>query len=85
MSDTYICWTDVNQKRHFTAADNAVVVVPGIIGAATVFVNGYNSNDSTNDDGSQTAPGSIFIVPTIYEALRFVRTGNKPTAIYGTE
>jgi len=84
MSSAYLCWTDADQKRHFTAADNATVVVPGINSSATVFVFQYDPTDIT-PKGSETSPGSIFLVPTIYEALRFVRTGNKSTAIYGTE
>ena len=34
---------------------------------------------------SDTSPGSIFTVPTFYEALQWVKTGKKDKALYGTE
>ena len=80
----YICWTDTANRRHMATDDQVVIVVPGIDGdTASVFVNSYNTGISTTK--SSTSPGSIFMMPTIFEALRFIKTGSKTGAVYGAE
>ena len=44
-----------------------------------------NSEAYENYAISDTSPGSIFTVPTFYEALEWVKTGRKNKALYGTE
>ena len=95
-SENFLCWINLNNKRYFAPVSQTFVSIPGrnVPGgpdpAATVFIVGGNTTvtvgaETVDYSFSDTAPGSIFVVPTIYEALQWVKSSINSKAIYGTE
>lgn len=70
----YLCWSDGN-SRSFGVAEECGVSVQG--GTATVF---YRMSATTG-----VSVGSLFTVQTIWEALNWVKNGERNSPVYGNE
>lgn len=86
----FLCWTDLSNRRYYAPADQVMVSIPGrsVIDEedpkATVYMLGGGAS-AEGISYSDTSPGSIFTVPTFYEALNFIKTGDKGAAYYGDD
>ena len=93
--ERFVCWTDTNSKRFFASINQVSISIPGreSSGGATDATIYFTGGTNTSDDSgtlyeygfSDTTPASIFIVPTIFDALDWLKNGTTNKAVYGTE
>lgn len=91
----YTCWTDVDGRKHIAPSDQIMISIPGrptTIGGGTNYDATIYFRDAVRDDAGSidnyghsdtNDVGSIFVMPTFPQAMRWLLdTGNDDTGKY---